>query len=61
MPTNVDTIIAELDPDHRKKVEVRASQLIAEEMTLLELRRPKVHAGPNGQDSRHPQQDDNTR
>ena len=31
MPTNVDTVIAELNPDHRKKVEVRAAQLIAEE------------------------------
>jgi hypothetical protein len=58
MPTNVDTIIAELNPDHRKKVEVRAAQLIAEEMTLRELRHAKVSAGPNGQDSRHPQQDD---
>ena len=28
MPTNVDTVIAELNPDHRKKVEVRAAQLM---------------------------------
>jgi hypothetical protein len=58
MPTNVDTVIAKLNPDLRKKVEVRAAQLIAEEVTLRELRRAKVLAGPNGQDSRHPQQDD---
>jgi hypothetical protein len=61
MPTNVDTVIAELNPDHRKKVEVRAAQLIAEEVTLRELRRAKVLAGPNGPDSRRPQQDDKSR
>ena len=38
MPTNVDNIIAELSPAQRKKVEARAAQLIAEEMTLRELR-----------------------
>jgi transcriptional regulator with XRE-family HTH domain len=38
MPTNVDTIVAKLSPAQRKKVEVRAAQLIAEEMTLRELR-----------------------
>ena len=38
MPTNVDTIIAKLSPAQRKKVEARAAQLIAEEMTLRELR-----------------------
>jgi transcriptional regulator with XRE-family HTH domain len=38
MPTNVDAIIAKLSPAQRKKVEVRAAQLIAEEMTLRELR-----------------------
>jgi transcriptional regulator with XRE-family HTH domain len=38
MPTNVDDIIAKLSPAQRKKVEARAAQLIAEEMTLRELR-----------------------
>jgi transcriptional regulator with XRE-family HTH domain len=38
MPTNVDRIIGKLSPTLRKKVEARAAQLIAEEMTLRELR-----------------------
>lgn len=38
MATNVDDIIKKLSPAHRKKVEARAAQLIAEEMTLRELR-----------------------
>src|SRR5450432_2224063 len=38
MPTNVDRIIGKLSPALRKKVEARAAQLIAEEMTLRELR-----------------------
>ena len=38
MATNVDEIIATLSPAQRKKVETRAAQLIAEEMTLRELR-----------------------
>ena len=38
MPTNVDVIIRKLSPAQRKKVEARAAQLIAEEMTLRELR-----------------------
>lgn len=38
MPTNVDDKINELSPAQRKKVEARAAQLIAEEMTLRELR-----------------------
>jgi DNA-binding XRE family transcriptional regulator len=38
MPTNVDDIIKELSPAQRRKVEARAAQLIAEEMTLRELR-----------------------
>jgi transcriptional regulator with XRE-family HTH domain len=41
MPTNVDTIIAKLSPTERKKVEARAAQLIAEEMTLRELRQAR--------------------
>jgi DNA-binding XRE family transcriptional regulator len=38
MATNVDDIIKKLSPARRKKVEVRAAELIAEEMTLRELR-----------------------
>jgi DNA-binding XRE family transcriptional regulator len=38
MPTNVDDIIRKLRPAQRKKVEARAAELIAEEMTLRELR-----------------------
>ena len=39
MPMNVDDIIRKLSPAKRKKVEARAAQLIAEEMTLSELRK----------------------
>src|SRR5258708_12968440 len=38
MATNVDDIIRKLSPAQRKKVEARAAQLIAEDMTLRELR-----------------------
>ncbi len=38
MAKNVDDIIKKLSPAQRKKVEARAAQLIAEEMTLCELR-----------------------
>ena len=38
MPANVDDVIKKLSPAQRKKVETRAAQLIAEEMTLRELR-----------------------
>src|SRR5580693_6291772 len=38
MPANVDDIIRKLNPARRKKVEARAARLIAEEMTLRELR-----------------------
>jgi DNA-binding XRE family transcriptional regulator len=41
MAKNVDDIINELSPARRKKVEARAAQLIAEEMTLQELRRAR--------------------
>ena len=41
MPTNVDAIIAKLGPAQRKKIEARAAQLIAEEMTLRELRQAR--------------------
>jgi DNA-binding XRE family transcriptional regulator len=38
MPRNVDDIIRKLTPRQRKRVEARAAQLIAEEMTLRQLR-----------------------
>jgi len=38
MPTNVNEIIKKLSPAQRRKVENRAKQLIAEEMTLQQLR-----------------------
>ncbi|HEX4275849.1 MAG TPA: helix-turn-helix transcriptional regulator [Bryobacteraceae bacterium] len=41
MPTNVDDIIKKLSPAQRKKVETRAGQLAAEEMTLRELRQAR--------------------
>ena len=41
MPTNVDDIIKSLSPARRKKVEARAAELIAEEMTLRELRKAR--------------------
>lgn len=41
MPTNVDEKIKKLSPAQRKKVETRAAQLIAEEMTLRELRQAR--------------------
>ena len=41
MPRNVNDIIRKLSPAQRKKVEVRAAQLIAEEMTLREVRKAR--------------------
>jgi transcriptional regulator with XRE-family HTH domain len=41
MSRNVDEIINELTPAQRRKVEARAAQLIAEEMTLRQLRRAR--------------------
>jgi len=38
MSTNVNDKIRKLSPAQRKKVEARAAELIAEEMTLRELR-----------------------
>jgi DNA-binding XRE family transcriptional regulator len=38
MPINVDDIIRKLPRAQRKKVEARATELIAQEMTLRELR-----------------------
>ena len=41
MPVNVNDVIKKLSPAQRKKAEARAAQLIAEEMTLRELRHPE--------------------
>ena len=41
MPRNVNDIINKLTRAQRRKVEARAAQLIAEEMTLKELRRAR--------------------
>jgi len=41
MPTNIDDKINALRPAQRKKVETRAAQLAAEEMTLRELRQAR--------------------
>jgi DNA-binding transcriptional regulator YiaG len=39
MPTNVNDIVKKLSPARRKRIEARAAQLVAEEMSLRELRR----------------------
>jgi len=41
MPVNVNDIIAKLSPALRKKVEARAAELVAEEMTLRQLRKAR--------------------
>ncbi len=41
MALDVEDVIAALDPDERRKVEDMAAQLIAEEMTLRELRKAR--------------------
>ena len=41
MPVNVDEKIKKLTPARRKKVEARAAELIAEEMTLRDLRKAR--------------------
>ena len=41
MGLNVEDIIAGLDPTRRRKVEEMAAELIAEEMTLRELRKAR--------------------
>lgn len=39
--TNLDRIMKNLSPERRKKIEARAAQLIAEELTLQKLRRAR--------------------
>jgi DNA-binding XRE family transcriptional regulator len=41
MPVNVNEIIRKLSPAERKKVEARAAELIAEEMSLRDLRKAR--------------------
>src|SRR5438552_7605272 len=41
MPVNVNEIIRKLTPAERKKVENRAAELIAEEMSLRDLRKAR--------------------
>ncbi len=41
MALNVDDVIAGLDPERRRRVEDRAAELIAGEMTLRELRKAR--------------------
>jgi DNA-binding XRE family transcriptional regulator len=41
MPRNVDDLIQQLSSAQRKKVEARAAELIAEEMTLQQLRQAR--------------------
>ncbi|MEX2300465.1 MAG: XRE family transcriptional regulator [Bryobacterales bacterium] len=41
MPVNVNNKIRKLSPERRKKVKARAGVLLAEEMTLRELRRAR--------------------
>ena len=42
MPVNVDEKIKKLSASQRKKVEARATELIAEEMTLRDLRKARA-------------------
>jgi hypothetical protein len=41
MPRNLNDIMNELSPPRRKKLQARAAQLIAEEMTRQKLRRAR--------------------
>ena len=41
MDLDVNDVIARLDPDTRRRIEERAAELIAEEMTLRELRKAR--------------------
>ena len=42
MALDVEDVIAGLDPERRRKIEERAAELIAEEMTLRELRKARA-------------------
>lgn len=38
MPTNIDEIFEKMSPERRKKVEARAAEMLAEQLTLQQLR-----------------------
>ncbi len=42
MTVSLDEMMAELDPERRRRIEERAVELIAEEMTLRELRKARA-------------------
>lgn len=42
MPINVEDKLKKLNASHRKKVEARAAELLAEEMTLRDLRKARA-------------------
>ncbi len=42
MTVSLDEMMAELDPERRRRIEERAAELIAEEMTLRELRKARA-------------------
>ena len=42
MTVSLDDMMAELDPERRRRIEERAEQLIAEELTLRELRKARA-------------------
>ncbi|MCZ0944738.1 MAG: helix-turn-helix transcriptional regulator [Gammaproteobacteria bacterium] len=42
MALHVEDVIAGLDPERRRRIEERAAELIAEEMTLRELRKARA-------------------
>ncbi len=42
MTVSLDAMMAELDPERRRRIEKRAADLIAEEMTLRELRKARA-------------------
>jgi DNA-binding XRE family transcriptional regulator len=42
MARNIDDIVASLPPRRRRRIEQRASKLVAEELTLQELRRARA-------------------
>ena len=57
MAVNVDDKIRKLSSAQRKKVEARAAELMAEEMTLRDAARTQTHADSRRQKARvHPGQ-----
>ena len=55
MAVSLDAMMAELDPERRRRIEERAAELIAEEMTLREARRlTQVSVSGEGAIGHHP-------